>query len=101
LLWQQSATYAASIELGREEAKLEWVADSDDRFFPAVNGSCVSRRDIVDLLSLHETVLSQGGPRFGRRRHSPSASTANIESPCPKAVDINRSGLVEATHAST
>jgi len=35
-LRQQPATYSASIRRGSEETKLEWVADSDYRFFPVV-----------------------------------------------------------------
>jgi hypothetical protein len=83
VIWlrQQPATYAASIKLGNEETKLEWIADSDYRFFPAVKDdqfgyvlhvvdlainkvmAAASRReprDIVDLLTLDETVLPLG-----------------------------------------
>lgn len=80
-LRQQPATYSASIRLGSEETKLEWVADSDYRFFPAVKDdqfgyvlhivdlavnkvmAAASRReprDIVDLLTLHDRVLPIG-----------------------------------------
>ena len=80
-LRQQPATYSASIRRGGEETKLEWVADSDYRFFPiikddqfgyvlhmvdlAVNKvmAAASRRearDIVDLLTLHDRVLPIG-----------------------------------------
>lgn len=78
---QQPATYSASIRLGADETKLEWVADSDYRFFPAVKDdqfgyvlhvvdlainkvmAAASRReprDIVDLLTLHDHVLPLG-----------------------------------------
>jgi hypothetical protein len=38
VIWlrQQPATYGATIRLGNDETKLEWVADSDYRFFPVV-----------------------------------------------------------------
>ncbi len=80
-LRQQPATYSASIRRGSEETKLEWVADSDYRFFPVVKDdqfgfvlhivdlainktmAAASRReprDIVDLLTLHDRVLPIG-----------------------------------------
>lgn len=80
-LRQQPATYAASIRLGSDETKLEWVADSDYRFFPVVKDdqfgyvlhivdlavnkvmAAASRReprDIVDVLTVHERVLPLG-----------------------------------------
>lgn len=83
VIWlrQQPATYGATIRLGNDETKLEWVADSDYRFFPVVNddqfgyvlhivdlainkvmaaASRRERRDIVDLLALHDRVLPIG-----------------------------------------
>ena len=83
VMWlrQQPATYSASIRRGSEETKLEWVADSDYRFFPVVKDdqfgyvlhvvdlavnktmAAASRRearDIVDLLTLHDRVLPIG-----------------------------------------
>ncbi len=78
---QQPATYGAAIRLGSDETKLEWLADSDFRFFPAVKDdqfgyvlhivdlainkvmAAASRReprDVVDLLTLHERVLPLG-----------------------------------------
>jgi hypothetical protein len=80
-LRQQPATYAAAIRRGADETKLEWVADSDYRFFPVVQDdqfgfvlhivdlavnkvmAAASRReprDIVDVLTLHDHVLSLG-----------------------------------------
>ena len=80
-LRQQPATYGATIRQGSDETKLEWVADSDYRFFPVVKDdqfgyvlhmidlgvnkvmAAASRReprDVVDLLTLHERVLSIG-----------------------------------------
>jgi hypothetical protein len=73
--------YSATIGLGADETRLEWVADSDYRFFPviaddqfgyvlpvvdlAVNKimAAASRReprDIVDLVTLHDRVLPLG-----------------------------------------
>jgi hypothetical protein len=83
VIWlrQQPAIYAATIRRGNEETKLEWVADSDYRFFPAVKDdqfgyvlhvidlgvnkvmAAASRReprDIIDLITLHKTVLPLG-----------------------------------------
>jgi hypothetical protein len=83
IIWlrQQPAVYAASIRLGADETKLEWVADSDYRFFPIVADAqfgfvlhivdlginkvmaAASRReprDLVDLLTLHARALPIG-----------------------------------------
>jgi hypothetical protein len=83
VIWlrQQPATYSATVRHGGEETKLEWVADSDYRFFPVVKDdqfgyvlhiidlavnkvvAAASRReprDIVDLLHLHGRVLPIG-----------------------------------------
>lgn len=80
-LRQQPAVYSAKIIRGHDETKLEWMADSDYRFFPAVRDeqfgyvlhivdlainkamAAASRReprDIVDLVTLHERVLPLG-----------------------------------------
>jgi hypothetical protein len=80
-LRQQPATYGASIRRGSEETKLEWVADSDYRFFPVIKDdlfgyvlhivdlainktvAAASRREArgtVDLLALHDRVLPIG-----------------------------------------
>jgi hypothetical protein len=80
-LRQQPATYSASIRHGGEETRLEWVADSDYRFFPVVSDhqfgyvlhivdlainktmAAASRReprDVIDLLTLHDRVLPIG-----------------------------------------
>jgi hypothetical protein len=83
VIWlrQQPATYGAAIRRGGEETKLEWVADSDFRFFPALRDdqfgyvlhgvdlainkvmAAASRhepRDVVDLITLHDRVLPVG-----------------------------------------
>jgi hypothetical protein len=78
---QQPATYSATIRRGTDETKLEWLADSDYRFFPVVKDdqfgyvlhvidlavnkvmAAASRResrDVVDLLTVHERVLPIG-----------------------------------------
>jgi hypothetical protein len=78
---QQPATYSAAIRLRTDETKLEWVADSDYRFFPVVKDdqfgyvlhvvdlainkvmAAASRReprDVVDLLTVHERALPIG-----------------------------------------
>ncbi|MGQ0673330.1 MAG: hypothetical protein ACT4N2_10710 [Hyphomicrobium sp.] len=80
-LRQQPATYGATIRHGSDATKLEWVADSDYRFFPVIKDeqfgyvlhvvdlainkamAAASRRearDIVDLLTLHDRVLPIG-----------------------------------------
>ena len=78
---QQPAIYAATVRKGNDETKLEWVADSDFRFFPAVKDDefgyvlhmadlAVNKvmaaagrreaRDLVDLVTLHATFLPLG-----------------------------------------
>jgi hypothetical protein len=80
-LRQQPAIYGASVSSAAEETKLEWIADSDFRFFPAVKDEefgyvlhmadlAVNKamaaagrreaRDLVDLVTLHEQVLPLG-----------------------------------------
>jgi hypothetical protein len=80
-LRQQPAIYSAAIASTTEETKLEWVADSDFRFFPAVKDEefgyvlhmadlAVNKvmaaagrreaRDLVDLVTVHEQFLPLG-----------------------------------------
>lgn len=80
-LRQQPAIYSAAIASASEETKLEWIADSDFRFFPAVADEefgyvlhmadlAVNKvmatagrreaRDLVDLVTLHEQFLPLG-----------------------------------------
>jgi hypothetical protein len=80
-LRRQPAVYSAAIGSATEETKLEWVADSDFRFFPAVKDEefgfvlhmadlAVAKamaaagrreaRDLVDLVTLHEQFLPLG-----------------------------------------
>ncbi|HME57122.1 MAG TPA: hypothetical protein VKF63_02205 [Terracidiphilus sp.] len=80
-LRQLPSIHTAQITLGNESTRLEWVADSDYRFFPAekdgvfgyvlhpadlaMNKAIAAAgrrevRDIVDLVNTHETVLPLG-----------------------------------------
>jgi len=80
-LRQLPSIHTAQITLGNESTRLEWVADSDYRFFPAipddvsgyvlhpadlaVNKAIAAAgrrevRDIVDLVITHETILPLG-----------------------------------------
>jgi hypothetical protein len=80
-LRQLPSIHTAQIQSGNESTRLEWVADSDYRFFPAIKDElfgCVLHpvdlainkamaaagrrevRDIVDLLITHEAVLPLG-----------------------------------------
>jgi hypothetical protein len=83
LRWQrrEPAIYTVVVERGGEATKLEWVADSDYRFFPTMRDelfgyvlhpvdlamnkvmAAASRRevrDLVDLMTIHECVLPLG-----------------------------------------
>ena len=80
-LRQQPAIYSASVRSGNDETKLEWVADSDFRYFPAIQdhelGFVLSladlavnkvmaaagrreARDLVDLVTLNDQFLPLG-----------------------------------------
>ncbi|MCU1232244.1 MAG: hypothetical protein JWP63_211, partial [Candidatus Solibacter sp.] len=75
------AIYSALIERDGEETKLEWVADSDFRFFPTVRDDTFGYalhpidlatnkvsaaygrrepRDVVDLITVHDLILPLG-----------------------------------------
>ena len=77
-LRQLPLIYTAKVKLGNESTRLDWVADSDFRFFPtmpdetlgyilhpadlAMNKVMASAsrrevRDLVDLVTIHETIL--------------------------------------------
>jgi hypothetical protein len=48
-------------ERGGETTKLDWVVDSDFRFFPTVRDEGRREpRDVVDLLTVHERILPLG-----------------------------------------
>jgi hypothetical protein len=78
---QQSAIHTVLVERSGEATKLEWVADSDYRFFPtmrdelfgyvlhpvdlATNKAMAAAgrrelRDLVDLVTIHQTILPLG-----------------------------------------
>ena len=80
-LRQQPLIYTAQVTQGDRSTRLEWVADSDFRFFPTVRDevfgyilhpvdlalnkvmAAVGRRevrDLVDLVTVHEMILSLG-----------------------------------------
>jgi hypothetical protein len=83
LIWlqRQPALYSAEVRKGAEATRLDWAADSDFRFFPTLQDetygfvlhpidlamnkvmAAAGRRevrDIVDLLTVHETILPLG-----------------------------------------
>jgi len=80
-LRREPAIYAALAELAGEATKLEWVADSDFRFFPTIRDEAFGYilhpvdlatnkvaaaygrrepRDVVDLLTIHDRILPLG-----------------------------------------
>jgi hypothetical protein len=80
-LRQQPLIYTAAISKGESSTRLEWVVDSDYRFFPTMRDdifgyvlhpvdlsmnkvmAAVGRRevrDLVDLVTIHETILALG-----------------------------------------
>jgi hypothetical protein len=98
-LQQQPALFAASVRRGPSETRLEWVTDSDFRFFPTVQDSefgyvlhpvdlainkvmaTVSRsepRDLVDLITLHERVLPLGALAWAAVNVAPGFSPEGI-----------------------
>ncbi len=83
LLWQRREPniYSVLASLAEETTKLEWVVDSDFRFFPTVRDELFGfvlhpvdlatnkvsaaygrrePRDVVDLLTIHERILPLG-----------------------------------------
>jgi hypothetical protein len=80
-LWQSPAIYAAEIARHETRTRLEWVVDSDFRFFPTIADETFgyvlhpidlatnkvmavagrrNLRDLVDLLLINDTILSLG-----------------------------------------
>lgn len=78
---REPAIYSAIVQQQSEQTRLEWVADSDFRFFPTVPdplfgyvlhpidlatnkvSACYGRReprDVVDLLTIHEKIIPLG-----------------------------------------
>jgi hypothetical protein len=91
-LRQLPAIYSAKVTRGGESTRLEWVADSDFRFFPTMRDrtfgyvlhpvdlalnkvmAAAGRRevrDLVDLLTIHERILSLGGAIWAAVEKSP------------------------------
>lgn len=83
VIWlrQLPLIYTAEVSKGNESTRLEWVVDSDYRFFPTVKDDAFGYvlhpvdlgmnkvmaaagrhevRDLVDLLTVHETILPLG-----------------------------------------
>lgn len=94
VLWlrQLPLVYTAEVKQGNVSTRLEWVVDSDFRFFPTVKDetfgyilhpvdlatnkvmAAVGRRevrDLVDLVTLHETILPLGAVVWGAVEKSP------------------------------
>ena len=91
-LRQAPLIYSAEVRLGGQSTRLEWVADSDFRFFPTLKDdtfgyvlhpvdlamnkvmAAVSRRevrDLVDLVTVHETILPLGALIWAAVEKSP------------------------------
>jgi hypothetical protein len=94
LLWlrQQPAVYTAEIRRNDEATRLDWVADSDFRFFPVMRDDVFGYvlhpvdlalnkimaaagrrelRDIVDLVTAHETILPLGAAIWAATEKAP------------------------------
>ena len=91
-LRQMPLIYSAGVALGNEGTRLDWVVDSDFRFFPTIQDetfgyllhpadlamnkvmAAASRsevRDLVDLVTIHETVLPLGAVIWAAVEKSP------------------------------
>jgi hypothetical protein len=91
-LRQLPLTYTAEVTRGDDSTHLEWVADSDFRFFPTVQDETFGYmlhpvdlamnkvmaaagrrelRDIVDLVTIHETILPLGATIWAAAEKSP------------------------------
>lgn len=91
-LRQLPLTYTAAVARGGEDTRLEWVADSDFRFFPTMRDETFGYvlhpvdlamnkvmaaagrrelRDIVDLVTIHETILPLGAAVWAAAEKSP------------------------------
>lgn len=91
-LRQLPLVYAADVTGSEGSTRLEWVADSDFRFFPTVPddvfgyvlhpvdlamnkamaaGGCREVRDLVDLVTVHERILSLGAVIWAAVEKSP------------------------------
>ena len=91
-LRQLPLVYAAEARQGSDSTRLEWVADSDFRFFPTVKDETFGYmlhpvdlaankvmaaagrrevRDLVDLVAIHETILPLGAVIWAAVEKSP------------------------------
>jgi hypothetical protein len=91
-LRQLPLTYTAEVKRGPDSTRLEWVVDSDFRFFPTVKDETFGYvlhpvdlatnkvmaaagrrelRDIVDLVTVHETILPLGAVIWAAVEKSP------------------------------
>jgi hypothetical protein len=89
---REPAIHTASIERGGESTRLEWLADSDFRFFPTVPDETFGYilhpvdlaankvmaaadrrevRDLVDIVTVHETVFPLGAAVWAAVEKSP------------------------------
>ncbi len=108
---QQPAIYGAVIRRGDAETKLEWVVDSDYRYFPVVKDdqfgyvlhlvdiainkamAAASRReprDVVDLLTVHDKVLPLGALVWAAVETAPGFSPEGL------IAEIRRNGRYPA-----
>lgn len=98
-LRQHPSIYGAQIQLGSEVTRLEWVVDSDYRFFPAVRDEVSGYalhpvdlalnkviavagrrevRDLVDLVTFHERVLPLGAMVWAAVDKSPGFTPESL-----------------------
>lgn len=91
-LRQLPLVYTAEVTKGNDSTRLEWVVDSDFRFFPAIRDETFGYmlhpvdlamnkvmaaagrrevRDLVDLVTVHETILSLGAVVWAAVEKSP------------------------------
>jgi hypothetical protein len=91
-LRQLPLSYAAEVRRGNHSTHLEWVADSDFRFFPTIKDDIFGYvlhpvdlamnkvvaaagrrelRDIVDLVTIHETIVPLGAVIWAAAEKSP------------------------------
>lgn len=91
-LRQMPLVYTAEVKHGNDSTRLEWVVDSDFRFFPAVTdetfgyilhpadlamnrvmaaAGCREVRDLVDLVTIHEAILPLGAVIWAAVEKSP------------------------------
>jgi hypothetical protein len=98
-LRQLPLIYAAEVTQGTASTRLEWIVDSDFRFFPTIRDETFGYmlhpvdlamnkvraaagrrevRDLVDLVTVHETILSLGAVVWAAVEKSPEGLIAEI-----------------------